>query len=254
LDNRVRATQQYANDCWAHAFGVTLQLALLGPNGAPVQPNRNRSAQVSLADGTQGDFAKALDTYGPRVLQEESQRQRWYGARGFVLPASAANAFGGGRGTIVGGGGNPFLADQLKNALTKAQGVTDQLSRMTGGQGSPYISAVIGLADRMGWNRYVAMREVPGQDAVGVKPLLRSIIDGMKRGVRFSGYFNHVHSMAILGADLDSNSVYVTDSDRHGAILKVPLNPGQGHIDGMVAVVRKDLSDGMGWLNQRSQI
>jgi hypothetical protein len=76
----------------------------------------------------------------------------------------------------------------------------------------------------------------------------------MKHGVRFSGYFNHQHAMAILGADLNSNSIWVTDSMQNGRILKIPLDTGRLHLDGMVGVVRRDLPDGASWLDNQQPL
>ncbi len=144
-----------------------------------------------------------------------------------------------------------FETEELRAAWKKSHSIASELSRATGGQAISQIGGVISYIQRLGLGNVLAMKAMSGQRSTGggSDPILDTILEGMKLGVRFSGYFDRRHAMAIVGVDKKTNSVIVSDSMQGGATVKVSLS--RNHLDGMVGFVRKDYTDGAQWLNSQ---
>jgi hypothetical protein len=138
-------------------------------------------------------------------------------------------------------------AQSITNSVDEiTRGLVARLSSFTGG-GPAHYMATKQFAESLGLGRLVNIRVLPGENRVRGSDIVREIFEGMGVDVRFEAFVNNAHAMAIVGADLATSSIWVSDSMHGGALRKLRI-PGDAHIDALIAVVRKDQEAGSRWL------
>lgn len=246
FDDSVTAGQQFCPDCWAHGFGVALRSALLAkPDATGSRPSPDRPPQTD-------PYASSNTLWTTTVWSDESQESASFRDTSVL---SSPKPVGHGQTAPP----PPRSIDEpnwRERALQAAQYTTSQLSQMNGGMASPYIGLAKDLAERLGWGGVMKMRVLRGNNgflgarAVPTPRLIRQILQGMRKGVRFAGYFGGAHAMAIVGVDTRDNTVLVSDSMVGGRVYKLPLENGLPILDGMIGIVAKDNPNGMSFLDQ----
>jgi hypothetical protein len=279
LDTRQLAQQQYLPDCWAHGAAVGARLALIADNldNEPGFENPSRQEQQEYDEDRPSDAdeesgrgnhsSQARSSKKARRVHE-GQAEDLYEVKKDKFDSAPKKlhyiyesfpTFSEGhtyetrdhyvhKPPIYGAAG--FGSDSNEELNQYMQYFTPQsLSKFTGGGGATGPEHVKQIADRLGWSQAVEMVPVKGQGwgQQGAAQLVAGVMEGMKQGIRFEGFFNRSHAMTIIGADTTDNSIWVTDSNRAGSIRK--LNLAHDHVDSMLAFARKDLPDAIQWIH-----
>lgn len=280
LDTRQLASQQYRPDCWAHGAAVGAKLALIAESlnqesEPPTEQNEteNVDREPAYEHSPETHHSKSTrrhvdETITPDLSEEPSvkvAREEPFKSMPKALHYvyESFPTFGEGHsietrdhyvwphasyGDVENNGRQADDSIQMQQYLQYFS--PESLSQFTGGGGANGPEHVKQMAERMGWGQAVDMVPVAGQGwgQEGARNLVEGVLEGMKKGIRFEGFFNRNHAMTIIGADLNDLSVWVTDSNQAGSVKKLSLLGGT-HIDSMLAFARKDLPEAVEWIH-----
>jgi hypothetical protein len=234
LDTRLLAGWQNARECWAHGAVVGAKLAAMSSvfdaypdwdetdyNEGGVHHGHSLPYQESTSGrhrATDYDWGAREETESRRQLQEAREQEE----------------------------------EDIRpywEYLSRIE--PEDLADYTEGAASNGPSTLINSAKAIGLDKAVDIKYLPGHEEGGkkaAKKIVKSIYEGMKMGVRFEGFFDMRHAMAIIGADMSDNSIWVTDSEQGGRVLKLSLVKDT-YVDYLMAFARKNSRPSVEWLD-----